>query len=114
MPVKNAAGRLALWAAGTILGSCLLVAPASAQSQSQQASPSDQTAATLDPMLKETATQNHAGKGADNPPNLYGSPYDRTQPSLGTVRHPFVPVPGNEALFPASFSDWLKQPTMTG
>ncbi|BAT19747.1 carbohydrate porin [Asaia bogorensis] len=114
MPVKNAAGRLALWAAGTILGSCLLIAPASAQSQSQQASPSDQTAATLDPMLKETATQNHAGKGADNPPNLYGSPYDRTQPSLGTVRHPFVPVPGNEALFPASFSDWLKQPTMTG
>ncbi|WP_336947295.1 carbohydrate porin [Asaia sp. BMEF1] len=114
MPVSRTGRLRSLWAAGTVLGSCFLGVQAFAQSQSQQTSSSNETAATLDPTEKISATTNSSGPSKDSPPSLFGSPYDRSQPTLGTVRHPYIPVPGDEALFPKSFSDWLKQPTMTG
>ncbi|GEL01747.1 carbohydrate porin [Swaminathania salitolerans] len=105
-----------LWMAGTVLGSLFIGHQAFAQSQDrgQNTGETTQVSANLDPTEKVMSGQSQGGKNADNPPNLYGSPYDRSQKTLGTVRHPFVPVPGNESLFPESFNAWLKQPTMTG
>lgn len=105
-----------LWMAGTVLGSLFIGHQAFAQSQDrgQNTGETTQVSTNLDPTEKVMSGQSQGGKNADNPPNLYGSPYDRSQKTLGTVRHPFVPVPGNESLFPESFNAWLKQPTMTG
>lgn len=49
----------------------------------------------------------------DDPPTLFGSPYNRAPSSLGTTRHAVTPVP-DEPFIPASFEDWLAQTTMTG
>ncbi|GBR42671.1 porin [Neoasaia chiangmaiensis NBRC 101099] len=83
-----------------------------AQSWAQAVSPTENLAPTP---TREQATGQAEPTNATpkNPPMQFGDPYDRSPVSLGEPKAP-PPPPPPEPFFPASFTDWLKQGTMTG
>jgi len=100
-------------ATGMAVAFCSPMTVAQAQSSTQQNS--DRLFLGQATHVAHAPVQKPAAKAPDVPSMTNGDPYDRIGPMEGTKPGPAVPAPVPETpIFPASFTDWLKQGTMTG